>query len=96
MEEEKKGSYEQDVRESLTGPINLSDLRISMPERSNEIKDSLIFFESLLKESYGEFRFRKAIQIIEEFPGDIYNEREAGKLITKLAGKELFGSSDTA
>jgi hypothetical protein len=67
-----------------------------MPERTNEIKDSLIFFESLLKESYGEFRFRKAIQIIEEFPGDIYNEREAGKLITKLAVKELFGSSDTA
>ena len=62
------------MRESLTGPINLSDLRISMPLRTDELKESLTFFESLLKQSYGEFRFRKAMQIIEEFAGDIYHE----------------------
>lgn len=42
--------------------------------RTDELKESLTFFESLLKQSYGEFRFRKAMQIIEEFAGDIYHE----------------------
>ena len=68
-EEEKKGTYEYDVRQSLNGPINLADLRISMPIRTNELEDSLLFFEQLLKESYGEMRFRRAMQVIEEFKG---------------------------
>jgi hypothetical protein len=43
-----------------------------MPVKADEMADSLAFFESLLKENYGEFRFRKAMQIIEDFPGDVY------------------------
>jgi hypothetical protein len=37
QEEEKKGTYEQDVRESLNGPFNLNDLRISMPIKTDEL-----------------------------------------------------------
>jgi hypothetical protein len=51
---EERGAYEQDVRESLTGPINLLDLRVSMVPKSNELDETLAFFESLLKENYGE------------------------------------------
>lgn len=43
-----------------------------MPLKTDELKDSLAFFEDILKEAYGEYRFRKAMQIIENFPGDIY------------------------
>jgi hypothetical protein len=44
-EEAKRGTYDHDVRESLNGPINLSDLRISMPVKADELQDSLAFFE---------------------------------------------------
>lgn len=67
-----------------------------MIPRSDELKESLTFFESLLKQSYGEFRFRKAMQIIEEFAGDIYHEKNEKKIIQKLASKELFGANETA
>ncbi len=80
-EEEKKGTYEYDVRQSLNGPINLADLRISMPIRTNELEDSLLFFEQLLKESYGEMRFRRAMQVIEEFQGDIYHEANEKRIL---------------
>lgn len=65
----------------MRGPINLNDLRISMPLKTDELKDSLSFFEDILKESYGEYRFRKAMQIIESFPGDIYAFTNEKKLV---------------
>ena len=83
-EEEKKGTYYQDVRDSLTGPINLAELRISMPmmkQPGDDLADSLAFFEQLLKENYGEYRFRRAMQIIEEYPGDIYHEINERKIV---------------
>jgi hypothetical protein len=36
------------------------------------------------------------MQIIQEFQGDIYLERNEAKLLTKLTEKDLFGSRDTA
>lgn len=93
-EEEEKGSYIEEVRESLVGPIDLGALRISMPARTDEAADSLMFFESLFKENYGEFRFRKALQIIEDFPGDIYHERNEPKLLLKL--RDIFSSAEAA
>ena len=60
-EEEEKGQYEQDVRASLTGPIDLQGLRISMPILRDELSDSAAFFEGLLRETYGEGRFRKGL-----------------------------------
>jgi hypothetical protein len=93
-EEEKKSTYDHDVRQSLNGPINLAELRISMPVKTDEIADSLAFFESLLKENYGEFRFRKAMQIIEDFPGDIYKDER--KILQRLSAKELFGAGEVA
>lgn len=95
-EEEKKGTYGQDVRESIRGPINLQDLRISMPVRTDELQESIVFFEQLLKENYGEFRFRKAMQIIEDFPGDIYQAQNEKRLLTRLATKDLFGANESA
>ena len=44
-EEEKKSTYDHDVRQSLNGPINLAELRISMPVKTDEMADSLAFFE---------------------------------------------------
>jgi hypothetical protein len=73
-EEEKKSTYDHDVRQSLNGPINLSELRISMPVKTDEIADSLAFFETLLKETFGELRFRKAVQVLEDFQGDVYRD----------------------
>jgi len=40
-----------------------------------------LLFESILKEAYGEFRFRKAMQVIETFPGDIYTINNEKKLV---------------
>ena len=65
-----------------------------MPVKTDEIADSLAFFESLLKENYGEFRFRKAMQIIEDFPGDIYKDER--KILQRLSAKELFGAGEVA
>ena len=42
------------------------------PSGPDDLKDSLTFFESMFKEIYGEFKFRKAMQVIEEHPGDLY------------------------
>jgi len=65
-----------------------------MVPKADELQDSLLFFESLLKENYGEVKFKRAIQIIEDFPGDIYLESNERKLLTKL--RELFGGQDSA
>lgn len=59
----------------------MNELRISMPSKADDLQDSLSFFEGILKDSYGEFRFRKAMQIIEAFPGDIYTEQNEKKLL---------------
>lgn len=67
-----------------------------MPLRTDELQDSLSFFEQILKENYGEYRFRKAMQIIEDFPGDIYHEQNERKILQRLAVKELFGANDAA
>jgi hypothetical protein len=52
-----------------------------MPMKKDELLDSLGFFENILKEAYGEFRFRKAMQIIESFPGDIYTANNEKKIV---------------
>ena len=43
-----------------------------MPIKTDDMADSLAFFEQILKDNYGELRFRKAMQIIEDYPGDVY------------------------
>ncbi len=96
QEEERKGTYEYDVRQSLNEPINLNDLRISMPLRTDELQDSINFFEQILKENYGESRFRRAMQIIEDFPGDIYHEQNERKILQKLSVKDIFGANEPA
>jgi hypothetical protein len=35
----------------------------------------------MLKEAYGEFRFRKAMQVIENFSGDIYTINNERKIV---------------
>jgi hypothetical protein len=60
----------------------------------DDLKESLGFFEQLLKESYGEAKFKRAVQIIEEFQGDIFSERNEKKLISKLV-KEIFKTSES-
>jgi hypothetical protein len=42
-------------------PINLSELRISMPQLPNEYDESFGFFETLMKENYGEHKFKRAL-----------------------------------
>ena len=67
-------------------------LRISMPSMPDELGESVAFFEGMMKESYGEFKFRKALQILEEHPGDIYSDERA--VVKRL--NEVFGVYDTA
>jgi len=50
----------------------------------------------MLKEAYGEFRFRKAMQIIENFSGDIYTINNERKIVQKLSEKEIFGQNEMA
>jgi hypothetical protein len=52
-----------------------------MPIKTDELQDSLAFFENMLKEAYGEFRFRKAMAIIENFSGDIYTINNERKIV---------------
>ena len=67
-----------------------------MVQRTDDLQDSITFFEQMLKENYGEFKFRKSMQVIEEFPGDIYLEKNEKKLVQKLSSKDLLGAIETA
>ena len=63
-----------------------------MPALPDELSDSVAFFEGLLKETYGEARFRKALQVLEDHPGDLYMDERA--VIRRLG--DVFGGGETA
>lgn len=65
-------------------PFRLDQLRISVPVLRNELSDSLSFFESTLKETYGSTKFQKAIGILEKYEKDghdRYSEQSEAHLI---------------
>ena len=64
-----------------------------MPQLPNEFDESYSYFESLLKDSYGEHKFKRAVQIVEKFDGDRYLERNEKRLI-KLLMEEVFKSNE--
>ena len=59
----------------------------------NEFQDTFEFFEGLMKENYGEHKFKKALSIIEEFSGDRYLEQNEKKLIKQLMD-EIFKNNE--
>ena len=55
-----------------------------MPVLRNELSDSLSFFESTLKETYGSAKFQQAIGILEKYEKDghdRYSEQSEAHLI---------------
>ena len=64
-----------------------------MPVLPNEFQETYEFFETLLKENYGEHKFKKALSIIENFNGDRYLEHNEKKL-TKMLVDEIFRNNE--
>ncbi len=50
-----------------------------MPAMTNDLEDSVKFFEKILKDNYGEERFTQALGIVQDYKGDRY--LEGSKLI---------------
>ena len=72
----------------------MAELRISMVQMPDDLKESTAFFEQILRETYGESRFRKAVQIVEEFPGDLYTEKNERKLVERLVRDTITSESE--
>jgi hypothetical protein len=64
-------------------PFNMADLKVSMVQMPDDLKQSTDFFEKVLRDQVGgEARFRKAQAIIEKFRGgDIYFNKYEDKLL---------------
>jgi hypothetical protein len=92
IEEEIKVNLKQIVEDS--GPINLAQLKISMPQMPDDLKETTAYFEQLMKEQLGESRYKKACQIIEQFKGgDIYYEKNEN-LLLRILKLEIFNHNE--
>lgn len=63
-----------------------------MPVKYDELKESVNTFESMMRETYGESKFKRALQILEDAGRckiDIYSEK-GEKLIVKRLSNEVF------
>ena len=58
------------------GGIDISALRVSLPNLPNDFKDAYSYFEEMLVMEYGEDRFKKALKVLEQFNGDIYTQEK--------------------
>jgi len=90
-DDEEMESPSKEQEEEKDEPYNLDDLRISKTSLPNELEESLQFFEELLKESYGEARFKKALEVMEKFEGDRFVD--SSKLIQALV-RETFTNNE--
>ncbi|CDW72535.1 protein kinase domain containing protein [Stylonychia lemnae] len=76
-------------------PFNLADLRVSMVQKPDELRESTNFFEQMLREQVGDVKYRKAAQIIDKFKGgEIFFEKYEQALV-KVLEREVFKNEES-